>query len=379
MGFVPGAIVGTYVSSDARTFQEPPPGWEPKGNWNDQTTWFGGSPQSLIGDLIREGATGAAGHVAEPYLASTIRPQILFPAYLAGFTLADAYYLAMPHLSWQTVVIGDPLCRPFRGKTLTRGDIEAPVDPATELPGHFSRRRLQVARQALGEANVPAATFALHAEVLAARNDVNGARGALEKATELSPSLAALQLQLALLYEQLGQRDEAFDRYRRVLTLQPNNVLALNNLAFGLAVYKKAPAEALPLARRAAALSPTEPNILDTHAWVEHLLGNDEVAAKLLTAAVARGSSSPDIHFHAATVFAARNAWAAAAHELDEAIRLDPAFEKRAEVRQLRERIDAAREVRRQPLSNAFPTTKQRDTRREKNHDTRLGLSAPVV
>ena len=47
--------------------------------------------------------------MAEPLLGNTIRPDILFPAYLAGFSLAEAYYLAMPSVSWMTVVVGDPL------------------------------------------------------------------------------------------------------------------------------------------------------------------------------------------------------------------------------------------------------------------------------
>ena len=38
---------------------------------------------------------------------------MLFPAYLAGFNLIESFYLAIPHLSWQTIVVGDPLCAPF--------------------------------------------------------------------------------------------------------------------------------------------------------------------------------------------------------------------------------------------------------------------------
>ena len=112
--FVPGAIGGEFVSTDARTFQEPPADWRV----NDKP--FRGSHQSLIGDLIRDGITGVAGHVAEPFLNATIRPDILFPAYTSGFNLAEAFYLAMPFVSWQTVVIGDPLCAPFRSETPRR-------------------------------------------------------------------------------------------------------------------------------------------------------------------------------------------------------------------------------------------------------------------
>ena len=143
LGFSPGALAGMFVSTDARTFREPPDTWN-VGNWRDTRTFHGGSPQSLVGDLIREGVTGVAGHVAEPYLESTVSPQILFPAYVAGFNLAESYYLAMPFLSWQNVIIGDPLCAPFRSQGLPPTEANPPLDPETELPQYFSTKRLQV-------------------------------------------------------------------------------------------------------------------------------------------------------------------------------------------------------------------------------------------
>lgn len=61
LAFANGAIGGMFVSTDGRTFREPGPAWRPA---------MAGSAtggQSLIGDLIREGITGASGHVTEPY------------------------------------------------------------------------------------------------------------------------------------------------------------------------------------------------------------------------------------------------------------------------------------------------------------------------
>lgn len=107
--WLPGGIATEFVSTDGRTFERPPDNWQ-LGTWKDRATWFAGSPQSLTADLIHEGATGASGHVAEPYLQMTPRPDFLLPAYYQGRTLAESYYLAIPVLSWQNIVIGDPLC-----------------------------------------------------------------------------------------------------------------------------------------------------------------------------------------------------------------------------------------------------------------------------
>lgn len=343
MKFVPGAIVATFVSTDGRTFQPPPDAWVPSSNWGDRTKMFGGSPQSLIGDLIRDGATGAAGHVAEPYLQSTIRPEILFPVYLAGFNLVESFYLAMPHLSWQTVVVGDPLCTPFPRKVLTRTDLEEPVNPDTELPALFSRRRLDKAIAVSKGTPEKAVALAVLSEGRIARHDNAGAIQALEKGTELAPGHFGSQLQLALLYEQAGRIPAALARYRQILAVQPNNVVVLNNLAYGMAVTEKDLEGALPLAKKAVAGAPNDPTVIDTLAWIEHLRGNDPAAARIMTAALRQGAPGPEIRLHAAIIYAATGAVAAADVQLEEALRLDPSLEKRDDVLVLRARLKKQR------------------------------------
>ena len=108
--WLPGAIATEYVSTDGRTFARPPDSWQVSRNWTDRSKWFAGAPQSLAADYLQEGATGASGHVAEPYLGMTPRPDLLFPAYYSGRNLAESFYLAIPGLSWQNIVLGDPLC-----------------------------------------------------------------------------------------------------------------------------------------------------------------------------------------------------------------------------------------------------------------------------
>lgn len=112
LGFrwLPGALVSEFVSTDGRTFQRPPAAWT-IGTWKEPAGWFDGSPQTLTADYLHEGATGCSGHVYEPYLEYTAHPDQLFPAYFRGRNLAESYYAAIPGLSWQNIVVGDPLCR----------------------------------------------------------------------------------------------------------------------------------------------------------------------------------------------------------------------------------------------------------------------------
>ncbi|MBV9745694.1 MAG: TIGR03790 family protein [Acidobacteriia bacterium] len=109
-GWLPGAVATEYVSTNARTLRRPPDIWS-FSSWTGKILQFGGSSQSLSADYIHQGATAATGNTYEPYLAACARPDYLLPAYFEGRTLGESYYLSIPFLSWQGVLLGDPLCR----------------------------------------------------------------------------------------------------------------------------------------------------------------------------------------------------------------------------------------------------------------------------
>ncbi len=111
LGFhwLPGAIATEFVSTNGRTFQRPPDSWNIS-DWSKKDLWFAGAPQTLTADYLLEGATAATGHVNEPYLAMSPHPEYLLPAYYSGRNLAESYYMSIRSLSWQNIVIGDPLC-----------------------------------------------------------------------------------------------------------------------------------------------------------------------------------------------------------------------------------------------------------------------------
>jgi uncharacterized protein (TIGR03790 family) len=336
--FGPGSVAATLAGTDARTFVPPPEGWEPVAPEGDRSKWFAEAPQSLIGDMIRDGATGVGGNVSEPLLASSIRPQVLFPAYLSGFNLAESFYLALPHLSWQGIVIGDPLCRPFAGQATTAPIVEESTDEPTGLPALFAARRKEIVRARIPAASVAVVASVVRAEALVALGKKDEARAAFEEITKGTPALVNEHLQLAQLYEDARDFALAAERYRRVLELQPRNIVALNNLAYRLTTDNK-PADALPLARRAAALAPQEARVLDTLAWTHHMLGNDAEAARILADAIRRNAQDAELRFHAAVIAEALGSYTAARSHLENAVRLDPGFQDRADVRELRAKL----------------------------------------
>jgi len=65
--------------------------------------------------MLEKGVAATLGPVSEPYVQAFPIPEIFFGLLVEGrLTLAECYALSQPFWSWQMVLIGDPLYRPFK-------------------------------------------------------------------------------------------------------------------------------------------------------------------------------------------------------------------------------------------------------------------------
>jgi uncharacterized protein (TIGR03790 family) len=93
--FVDGAVGYHIASFEAGTLRDPrSPLWCPA--------------------MLMAGITATLGPVAEPYLHTFPQPKAFFAELYNGSCLVEAYYRTNPYNSWQMVLVGDPLYRPFR-------------------------------------------------------------------------------------------------------------------------------------------------------------------------------------------------------------------------------------------------------------------------
>lgn len=92
--FVPGAVAVHLHSFSASTLRNP--------------TAFWAAP------LLTKGAAATIGNVYEPYLQLTAHLDIVNDRLLHGFTFAESAYMSLQGLSWMSVIVGDPLYRPYR-------------------------------------------------------------------------------------------------------------------------------------------------------------------------------------------------------------------------------------------------------------------------
>ena len=67
--------------------------------------------------MLDDGVAATLGPVSEPYLQAFPPPEMFFGLLIDGYyTLAESYILSLPYLSWQMVLFGDPLYRPFKNR-----------------------------------------------------------------------------------------------------------------------------------------------------------------------------------------------------------------------------------------------------------------------
>lgn len=128
------------------------------------------------------------------------------------------------------------------------------------------------------------------------------AEALLKSAIERFHRATPLLILMADLYAGQGRYDEAEKIYREVLGTEPDNAVAMNNLAVMLALKKAELPEALKLINKALEISGPVPQMLDSRATVYMAMGKPAEALKDLETAVA-DLDGPTQYFHQAHAY----------------------------------------------------------------------------
>lgn len=101
---------------------------------------------------------------------------------------------------------------------------------------------------------------------------------------------------LGAAWMELGKTDKAIETYEQVIRDEPDNVVALNNLAWLYGLDRNP--RALVLAESALQEAPDNPGIQDTCGWLQVQNGNFEEGRQLLEKALRQLPDSPEIRYH---------------------------------------------------------------------------------
>jgi putative PEP-CTERM system TPR-repeat lipoprotein len=123
----------------------------------------------------------------------------------------------------------------------------------------------------------------------------------LETLLARNPNDTRTRIMLADAQQKLGLLDAAASNYEQVLKQQPDNVVALNNLAWYR--QERGDASAVDLARRAHERAPKSVEITDTYAWILVQRGQISEGLRLL-APLDSASTPPEIRLHYAVALA---------------------------------------------------------------------------
>lgn len=149
----------------------------------------------------------------------------------------------------------------------------------------------------------------------------------LERSVAVSPLSHSAWLLLGLMKKEAGDRSGATAAYEHALRLDPNDPVALNNLAVLLIEQGQAKARGISLARRAVASLPNNPALEDTLGWAL-LEGQDarhlDESLELLERA-ARALGTPEVRYHLGMALARAHREKDAKRELTQALGTTPA------------------------------------------------------
>lgn len=172
------------------------------------------------------------------------------------------------------------------------------------------------------------------ARILAQSGDREGlqmAEDQLRMILDPNPQAVPTLVLLSMLMQDAGRNEEAARLNRRILELDPNNVIAINNLAWMLcdkpSPSAEATNEALTLANRGLSLMPDYMDLLDTRGVAYYKSGDMARAeadlVKCLSLFPAGSAQSAAPQFHLARVYAATNRRTQAVEHLRIALNLN--------------------------------------------------------
>jgi putative PEP-CTERM system TPR-repeat lipoprotein len=118
-----------------------------------------------------------------------------------------------------------------------------------------------------------------------------------------NPEDVTVRIALADRLHREGKIEEAMTFYQQILAIAPDNIVALNNMAWH--IREEDPVKALGYARKANTLSPDSAAILDTLAVIEFVNKNYGRAQRNIERALLQAPEDPSLRYHSAMILAA--------------------------------------------------------------------------
>jgi len=171
------------------------------------------------------------------------------------------------------------------------------------------------------------------------KGDLNVAIDTFRKASQAAPNDTASLLQLGLLMDGTGKREQAKPIYEQILKIQPDHPVALNNLAYIKAEEGVDLDQALTMAQRARQKLPNSTDIADTLGWIYIKKNLSDDAVRVFHDLVAKEPKNPTFRYHYGMALMQKGDKLAAKRELEVALSSNPSKDEGGKIRELLQRI----------------------------------------
>ncbi len=175
------------------------------------------------------------------------------------------------------------------------------------------------------------------------KGDYSGAIASLQKAKEIQPeNMTTLVTMGIVLDTNLNRWAEAKTVYEAILKVEPQNGVALNNLAFIIAEHGGDLDDALTKATRAKQAMPELPEVSDTLGWIYLKKNLPDAALDVFKALVQKVPNSSTFRYHLGMALNMKGDKPKAIKELQEALKYNPSKEERDAIQQMLNRLNAS-------------------------------------
>lgn len=176
-------------------------------------------------------------------------------------------------------------------------------------------------------------------DALRMKGDAQGSLDAVKKGQELAPNHPLANLQLAMTYESMGNRPAARPYYETVLRTEPDNPIALNNLAYMMAEEGRDLDQALTYAQRAKQKAANNDEIADTLGWIYIKKNLSDSAIDIFKGLVVKQPKNSTFHYHLAMALYQKGDKAKAKQSLETALSLKPGKDEENKIRELMAKV----------------------------------------
>jgi tetratricopeptide (TPR) repeat protein len=170
------------------------------------------------------------------------------------------------------------------------------------------------------------AGFSMLGQVYLAQRRLDEARAEFDKRARADAKDASSRLIVGMILEMQNKIPEAKQKYDEVLAINPDSMVAANNLAYLYAETRENLERALTLAQTAVGRAPDDPNVRDTLGWVYYQRDLNDLAVRAFEESLAKNPNNPLVHYHLGLASAKQGNLVRARRSYQAALKLKPDF-----------------------------------------------------